>query len=141
MTSREETWHAFVDSYEIDVPEEAIENELAYITLEMKHRMQYDRLSGGELHLFPAYELAEKADELHAAAVFEAKAPRVVKAIVAEQGFTVTLEELQAEAQAVAERQGATLDMMKMFFGEDFSMLERDVLEQKAIDWACAQAR
>ena len=139
MTSREETWRSFVEAYDIDVPEEAVENELAYIRLEMKHRMQYDRLSGGGMHLFPDDELEKQADELQAAALFEAKAPRVVKAIIAEQGFTVTPEELEAEARVVAERQNATMDMMKMFFGDDFSLLERDVLERKAIDWACSQ--
>ena len=139
MTSREDAWRAYVAAYDIEVPEEAIENELNYIKLDMRHRMQYDQLSGGGLHLSPDDELAEQEGQLRAAAVFEAKAPRVVKAIIAEQGFTVSPRELEVEAQAVAERQGATMDMMRTFFGEDFSALERDVLERKAIDWACAQ--
>lgn len=141
MDAREETWRAFVDAYDIDVPESAIENELAYIKLEMKHRMQYDRLSGGGMHLFPEQELEEQADGLRMAAVFEAKAPRVVKDIIAKQGFTATREELEAEAEAIAQKEGSSIDMVKRFFGEDLSMLERDVLEHKAIDWACEQKR
>ena len=30
---------------------------------------------------------------------------------------------------------------IKRFFGDDLKMLERDVLERKAIDWACDQTR
>ena len=138
-TSREERWRRFVLDYNVEVPEEAIENELAYIKLDMRHRMQYEQLTGGGMHLFPDQELEQQDDELRTLALFEAKMPRVVKIIVGEQGFAVTPEELEAEARVVAERQGATMDMMRMFFGENLAGLERDILERKAIDWACEQ--
>ena len=139
MATRGGLWREFVDNYEIDVPESAIENELEYIKLDMKHRMQYDQMSGGGMHLFPQMELAEQEAELREAAVFEAKAPRVLKEIIAQQGITTTQDELEAEAQAMAEREGSTIEMVKRFFGDDFAMLERDVLERKAMDWACEQ--
>ena len=141
MATRDGLWREFVDNYEIDVPESAIENELEYIKLDMKHRMQYDQMSGGGMHLFPQMELAEQEAELRGAAVFEAKAPRVLKEIIAQQGITTTQDELEAEAQAIAEREGSTIEMVKRFFGDDFAMLERDVLERKAIDWACEQMK
>ena len=141
MATRDGLWREFVDNYEIDVPESAIENELEYIKLDMKHRMQYDQMSGGGMHLFPQMELAEQEAELREAAVFEAKAPRVLKEIIAQQGITTTPDELEAEAQAMAEREGSTIEMVKRFFGDDFAMLERDVLERKAIDWACEQMK
>ena len=141
MATRDDLWRKFVSDYEIDVPESAIENELEYIKLDMKHRMQYDQMSGGGMHLFPQMELAEQEAELREAAVFEAKAPRVLKEIIAQQGITTTQDELEAEAQAMAEREGSTIEMVKRFFGDDFAMLERDVLERKAIDWACEQMK
>ncbi len=141
MATRDDLWRKFVADYEIDVPESAIENELEYIKLDMKHRMQYDQMSGGGMHLFPQMELAEQEAELREAAVFEAKAPRVLKEIIAQQGITTTQDELEAEAQAMAEREGSTIEMVKRFFGDDFAMLERDVLERKAIDWACEQMK
>lgn len=141
MATRDDLWREFVANYEIDVPESAIENELEYIKLDMKHRMQYDQMSGGGMHLFPQMELAEQEAELREAAVFEAKAPRVLKEIIAQQGITTTQDELEAEAQAMAEREGSTIEMVKRFFGDDFAMLERDVLERKAIDWACEQMK
>ena len=141
MAVRDDLWREFVANYEIDVPESAIENELEYIKLDMKHRMQYDQMSGGGMHLFPKMELAEQEAELREAAVFEAKAPRVLKEIIAQQSITTTQDELEAEAQAMAEREGSTIEMVKRFFGDDFAMLERDVLERKAIDWACEQMK
>ena len=141
MATRDNLWREFVANYEIDVPESAIENELEYIKLDMKHRMQYDQMSGGGMHLFPQMELAEQEAELREAAVFEAKAPRVLKEIIAQQGITTTQDELEAEAQAMAEREGSTIEMVKRFFGDDFAMLEREVLERKAIDWACEQMK
>ena len=139
MPTPEEVWRTFVDDYDIEVPESAIQNELEYITLQLRHNMQYDRLTGGDLHLFPGRELQGQADELRAAAVFEAKEPRVLKAIIAEQGITASPDELLAEAQAVAARQNTTVEELQRFFGDDLAMLERDVREAKARAWAVRQ--
>ena len=139
MTSREELWRKYVDAYDVEVPESAVENELAYVKLAMKHNMQYDRLTGGEPHVFMQRELNEQEDELLKVAMFEAKEPLVLKRIIAEQGFTATRDELEREAAEMARREGGSIDMVKRFFGDDLAMLERDVLERKAKDWACEQ--
>lgn len=139
MSDRDAVWRTFVSQYQIHVPEELVENELRYITLEMRHRMQYDALTGGGLHLHPCQELEEQEEELRQAALFEAKSDLVVRDIVARQGFSVTREELEREAEGIAQRQGTTVQMIKDFFGENLAMLERDVKEKKAVDWACLQ--
>ena len=139
MTAREEAWRKYVDSYDVDVSDDAIESELEYLKLALRHNMQYDRLTGGDAHFFPQRELDRQEDELRAQAVFEAKEPLVLKHIIAEQAFAVTQDELEAEAEAMAERQDSTIEMVKKFFGDDLKLLERDVLERKAIDWACEQ--
>lgn len=141
MASRDEQWRQFVADYDIEVSESAIESELEYIKLDMRHRMHYEQISGGKMHLFPQIELERQKAELRETAVFEAKAPLVLKDIIEKQGLTTTPAELEEEARALSERQGSTLEMARKFFGEDFSMLERDVLERKAVDWACDQLR
>lgn len=135
MISREEAWREFVEQYEIDVPEHLVENELQYITMEMRHRMRYDTLTGGPHHLFPDAELEAQAEEIRKAAYYEAKSELVMKAILTKQNFTVTSEELEDEAIAIAERQNSTMEMVKRFFGEDLAALERGVKEQKAVTW------
>lgn len=140
MSSREETWKRFVENYDIDVPEDAVENELNYMMLDMRHRMQYDTLTGGGYHFNARAELAEQEEELRALARFEVKSGLVMKALLAERQFTVTQEELEAEAEAMARRQNTTVELIRTFFGGDLAMLERDVKERKAIDWVCEQA-
>lgn len=139
MSVNEEVWRKFVLTYDVEVPQQAIDDELAYVELQMRHNMQYDQLTGGGMHLFPARELQDQAADLYEAALFEAKEPRVLKAIIAEQGFEATSAELEAEAAAVAERQHSTVEELKRFFGDDLAMLKRDVVEAKAREWACAQ--
>ena len=139
MNVNEEAWREFVFAYDIEVPKEAIDDELSYIELQMRHNMQYDRMAGGDMHLFPGRELREQEAALYEAALFEAKEPRVLKAIIAEQNFEVTAEELEEEAAAMAERQNSTVEDLKRFFGDDLAMLKRDVLETKARNWACAR--
>ena len=139
MTSREDVWKQYVEAYELDVPEELVENELQYIIAEMRHRMQYDTLTGGQPHLFVEMELEQQMDDMRAAALYEAKSDLVMKELLNRHGFTATKEELEAEAAAMAERQSTTVDMIKGFFGEDLAMLERDVKERKAMDWVWEQ--
>ena len=135
----DEKWRAYVLASDVEVSQERVEEELYLIRADMKHRMVYEQMSGGAVHLFPEAELAEQQDALLEAALFEAKEPLVLKKIIAEQGIEATPEELLAEAEALAEREGSTVDMLKRFFGADLSGLARDVTNRKAIVWACAR--
>ena len=139
-TLDEERWRRFVLDYNIDVPQSVIENELALIKLDLRHRMQYDRLSGGDSHLYAARELESQETELLEAATFEAKEPRVLRDLIDRLGIEVSQKELEEEALALAKREGTSLNAVKVFFGDDLAMLERDVREQKARDWALSNS-
>lgn len=139
MSYNEEAWRRYVLGYDIKVPQEDVEEELYLIRADMKHRMMYEQMSGGVAHPFPEIELEEQADELMEAAIFEVKEPLVLKDLAKKLDIQVTPEELLAEGQAIAERQGSTLDEVKRFFGQDLAFLERDVRENKIRTWACAQ--
>jgi FKBP-type peptidyl-prolyl cis-trans isomerase (trigger factor) len=138
--TRDEAWRRFVEDYDIEVSPEAIENERRLIELDLRHRMQYDRLTGGDAHIFPSQELAEQEEELNRTALFEAKEPLVLRALQERLQLTVTDEELEAEAVALAKRNGTTVATVRRFFGDDLSMLSRDVINRKLIDWAVGQA-
>lgn len=139
MSYNEDAWRGYVLAYDIEVPKEAVEEELYLIRADMKHRMLYEQMSGGDPHPFPEVELEEHADALMEAAIFEAKEPLVLKDLTKKLDVQVTPEELLAEGQAMAKRQETTLDEVKRFFGEDLRFLERDVRENKIRAWACAQ--
>lgn len=132
----EEAWRSFVEGYDIEVSSEAIENERRLIELDLRHRMQYDRLTGGDAHAFPSQELAAQEEELEQAALFEAKEPLVLRALQEQLQLTVTEEELEAEVEGLAERNGTSPETVRGFFGDDLSLLRRYVLMRKAIDWA-----
>ena len=139
MSYNEEKWRRYVLAYPIEVAQEDVEEELYVIKQDMKHRMIYEQMSGGEMHPFPEMELEEQKDELLKAAVFEVKEPLVLKDLAKKLEITVTPEELLAEGEAIAKRQNSTLDEVKRFFGQDLAFLERDVRENKIRAWACEQ--
>lgn len=139
MSYNEEKWRRYVLAYDIAVAQEDVEEELYIIRSDMKHRMIYEQMSGGEMHPFPDMELEEQKDALLEAAVFEVKEPLVLKDLAKKHDFAVTPEELLAEGEAIAKRQNSTLDEVKRFFGKDLAFLERDVRENKIREWACEQ--
>ena len=134
LTPQELAWREYVFDYDIAVSGEVIEREIKYIELDLRHRMQYDKLSGGDDHFFPEQEIADQANEIRKAAIFEAKEPLVLAKIIALYEIDVTSEELEIEAKKVAHRQGTSIESVKRFFGDDFSMLRRDIVERKAME-------
>ncbi|MBQ9058620.1 MAG: hypothetical protein IJ125_05515 [Atopobiaceae bacterium] len=137
--TNDDKWRAYVLAYDIEAPQDEVEEELYRIRADLKHRMVYEQMSGGEAHYFPEAELDAQKDELVEAAIFEVKEQRVLKDLAQKLSIEVTPEELLAEGEAIAKRQGSTLDEVKRFFGEDFTLLERDVRDRKIRVWACAQ--
>lgn len=140
MDTREDIWEKYVKQYDIDVPAELIENEENYIALDIQHRIKYQVMAGGasaaDSDALPGLQNLN----IHEQAVFEAKADLVIKSIQEKQNFSVTQEELEAAAADMTKRLNASPDMIRMFFGNDLSMLKTDLLKQKAIDWAISQA-
>ncbi len=132
-------WRRYVLGYPIEVPQEEVEEELYRIRADMKHRMVYAHMTGAETHLFPDAELEEQKDELMEAAVFEVKELLVLRDLAKKLDIDVTPEELLAEGEAIARRQGSTIEEVKRFFGEDLSLLERDVRDDKIRAWAVEQ--
>lgn len=137
----EELWRRYVLAYDIEVSQERVEEELRLIRADLKHRMMYEQMSGGELHAFPDMELEGQRDEILEAAVFEAKELSVLRDLASKLDVTVTADELLAHAEGIARREGSTVEMLRRFFGDDLSVLERDVRDRKIREWAVAQMR
>lgn len=137
--TREEKWTQYIEQFQVDIPESRIENEMNLIRMERRHQMQYDMLTGSQMHLMPEMELDEQMEEIRQTAIYEIKAEFAIKDILDHHNFTISRDDLEEEAKALACRQNTSLAMIKDFFGEDLAMLERDIKERMAIDWACAQ--
>jgi FKBP-type peptidyl-prolyl cis-trans isomerase (trigger factor) len=133
--TREQAYRRYIKEYDIEVPEERVQEMYDYFLLQTKHNMQYDTLINGAVHLHKARELAEMEDEMREAAWFEAKSDLVMKELMKQLDPEVTEEELQAKAEEKCRKDGTTMDMLKMFFGPSLSGLKRDLQEEKIKDY------
>ena len=97
--TKEQAYNKFIREYDIEVPEERVQNMYEYFLLQAKHNLQYDTLINGAVHLNKAQELAEMEDEMREAAFFEAKSDLVMKELMKQLEPEVTEEELQAKAE------------------------------------------
>ena len=141
MISKEGAIRKFVRAYDIPVPEELVAEEYRLCMMDMKHKMVYGQMAGTH-NMNPmeqAEALKDAREELMEVAYLTVKEELVMKDVIARGNFTVTQEELQAFAEAMAKRQNTTLDMVKRLFGEDFALLTGDLKRQKAEDWICQQ--
>ena len=124
---------------EIEVPQAQIEKEAAVKMLEYRHRLQYESMSSG-IHYDQMYgqtqETVEKLLEKFRKEAFqELQAQMLLQAVITEERLTVSPEELETEALAIAARQKVPPEMVKRFLGEDYGMLRRDLLEKKALQF------
>lgn len=131
--TKEEAWRDYVEKYDLEVPQDQLEKEIRMIRTDLMHRMRYDTMSGGAIHSFPELELENQKEEIYAAALWEVKSELVMRDLIQTLDITVTKEELESEAKAMAQRQNTTVTEIKRFFGEDLSMLEWDIKKQKAM--------
>lgn len=131
--TKEEAWRDYVEKYDLEVPQDQLEKEIRMIRTDLMHRMRYDTMSGGAIHPFPELELENQKEEIYAAALWEVKSELVMRDLIQTLDITVTKEELESEAKAMAQRQNTTVTEIKRFFGEDLSMLEWDIKKQKAM--------
>ena len=137
--TREQTFRKYIKEYDIEVPEERVQNMYEYFLLQAKHNLQYDTLINGAVHLNKAQELAEMEDEMREAAFFEAKSDLVMKELMKQLEPEVTEEELQAKAEEKCRKDGTTMEMLKMFFGPSLSGLKRDLQVEKVKDYIYEQ--
>ena len=102
--TKEEAWRAYVETYDIEVPQDRLEEEIRMIRADLMHQMRYDTMSGGPIHPFPELELEQQKEDIYAAALWEVKSELVMKDLIRTQAITVSKEELEVEAEAMAQR-------------------------------------
>ena len=120
----------------VQVPQEAVEEEAGTLAMEWAHQQQYEALRTGDFsYMFQSREARQK--EFLAQALRRLQVQQLVDDVIAQQNIQITQEELEAEAQAMAERMDVGMDMVRSFFGDDLRMLKRDLQERKALDFLC----
>ncbi len=137
--TKEQAFNKFVKLYDVEVPEERVQEMYEYFLLQAKHNMQYDTMINGNVHLHKAQELAEMEPEMREAAYMEAKSDLVMKELLKKLDPQVTQEELEAKAEEMTRKDGTSMDMVHMFFGKDLAGLKRSVREDKVKEYILEQ--
>lgn len=120
-------------------PEEAVEEEHKMLLAEFRHRLTYDSMATGK-PLYAYEGLEEQMEGLKDEAVFQVKSRLVLADVIRRQGLAISQEELEAEGEAIAQRQNVSLAEVRSFLGADLSMVRSDLLERKAMDFICDHA-
>ena len=126
----EELLNRIIDSSEISVPEEAVERETEYI-LECNLRDRRLAAMGGALTA-PFFNAGGLKAQIREDVLRDCRVERVIRHIIREENLTASPEELQDYAQAMAEKEHTTLDLVRRFFGDDLTGLTSYVQKEKA---------
>lgn len=132
---RETVIKNFIKEYDMEVPQDKVENELQFMVSDLRHRMHYSSMTGGEFILNPAAKINESLDELREMAFIEVKTDLVLKRLISDLNISVSESELKEEALRISKQENTDVEMLKRFFGEGFELLKRDIQRKKALDW------
>lgn len=123
-----------VDQSDIDLPISEVEHEYAVMVQAAKQSVRYEYMAKG----IPFYQypdsLYEELEVFRKQAYRSVKTDRLLQGIIREEHLEVSKEELETEGAASAERLDVTEEMARMFYGDDYGLLKRDLLRRKAID-------
>ena len=101
--------------------EEKVENELKMEMAGLMQTMRY-RAMGGD-HQLEETSLEEWMEKLR---------KEIIRLIIREEQLQVSEAELRQAAEELAEKEHTTLEMVRRFMGDDYALLKKDVLNQKA---------
>lgn len=129
-----------LEANDIEVPQNLVDDEVNLMILELQHRVKYESLTTGRITRFTQDDLAKQMEEFKEEAFKLVKTRLMLKGIIEAEGFTVTKDELEQEAKAIAVRQQMPVEMVKDFLGQDLEQLKDDLLVRKAIDFVYANS-
>ena len=120
-----------ISENKIIIPENEIDAEVERQLLGYLQRAKYQMLFGGRDFEMPA-DKETLAVDIRQHVIREYKIKRILEYVIDQEQLSVENDELLHEAEALAARQNSTLEMVKRFMGEDFHLLHKDVLLNKA---------
>jgi FKBP-type peptidyl-prolyl cis-trans isomerase (trigger factor) len=113
----------------MEVSQTEVANETEQLRLEVGYLLQYDSLTGAGRR----EELLARAEHLEDEARDAVRIRTLLRSIIQAEGFTVTDQEVRAEAEAMARRQGLPPELAETIFHAEASSLREELLEEKAI--------
>lgn len=115
-----------------DMPEEAIESEYQAMVLGRAQELKYQFMAGGGMDGYREFCASSEHKDIREQVIREYKREQIIKSVIEQENIEASMEELETEAARMAERNGYSMDMVRMFFGNDLALLRSDVLKRKA---------
>ena len=125
----EQILQQYVNSCDIEIPPEQLEDEISAMICEMQCKRRYESLANGISLFYSQNEIEQQMEEIREQATLIVKTRLVIQKIIEERHIVVTREELEKEAYAIAKRQKISMSLIKDFFGPNFGLLEKDLNE------------
>lgn len=95
---------------------------------------------GGD-HQLEEVDLEEWQREIRREIIRDQKVEWILNAVIDREKLTVSFQELEEMAIKLAEEEQTTLEMVQRFMGEDYALLKKDALYEKAKRWMAAKAK
>ena len=134
MPLDDQTIDALIEKFGIAIDEQAVAEEAELRAQQRLHALKYEGLRTGSFADYYRAALSGADDSLLVEARRAVGLDALISRVIDTYAIEATAEELEAEADRIAEAEGASKAMVRGFFGEDLSLLKRDVLERKALD-------
>ena len=106
---------------DFDLPEFMYENEVRQLVSGLFQQMRYDAMAQGKILDTVGPQAEEYIRQAQEAAVWEIKRDILIDALLKAVPVEVTGKDLQAEGEAIAQRQNTTLDEVRNLFGKDLA--------------------
>lgn len=130
---KEQLLDTIIACNDIYIPEEQIASETDYEFVGRSQALKYQGMMSGDYSRYQSYGTQENREEVERDVIRQIKVEKILKSIIEQENITATQEELEAKAKAISEKRQLNLDIIERFFGEDYSLLQGDILKEKAI--------
>lgn len=115
-----------------DIPfsEEEVEQEIRMELAGLMQNMRYQAM-GGDHHL-EEMDLDKWKEDIRKEIIRDHQVETILRTVIEQEELTVSHEELEEAAIRLAKEEQTTLEMVRRFMGEDYVLLRKETLYDKA---------
>ncbi len=115
---------------DISFSEEEVEQEIRMELAGFMQTMRYQAMGGN--HQLEEIDLDEWKKDIRKEIIRDLKVKTILSAVIEQEQLTVSYKELEEAAIRLAEKEQTTLEMVRRFMGEDYALLRKETLFDKA---------
>ena len=115
---------------DIPFPEEEVEQEIRMELAGLMQNMRYQAM-GGDHHL-EEMDLDKWKEDIRKEIIRDHQVETILRTVIEQEELTVSHEELEEAAIRLAKEEQTTLEMVRRFMGEDYVLLRKETLYDKA---------